>query len=481
MELQGGAGAWRSAYDTQRNEFQNVAGAVPTRITDDYGTTRERSLNLSAKFSGVAVSGARPQATAGAAAAGEAPGAGAGRAGQAGPPSPAPSAPAEHSLVGGLEVETIKRNETRIYTDQGAPVAGEFGDNFEASTLRLASYLQDEWNIDAHWAFHAGLRWEGIQTQGDAGDGTRPTNRSSVTTPLVHLLWKPDPRRRDQVRLSLTRSYRAPATQSLIARPSINARASAAICPDDPTQPGNLPTQPDTAGNPALEPERALGLDLAFERYIDGGGVLSANTFYRRVSDLMRRVTTLEAVSWSTCPRWVAREQNIGNATTMGLELEAKYRLDQLVSDATRVELRHNLAFYRSRVQGIAGPDNRLDQQSPITANIGADYRLRSLPLTLGGNLNVVPGYRTQLAGDRAVTVSSKRVFDAFALWTFSPEVALRLLASNLAPRDYTNRNEFDYDQPSATLPITTTPLRETAISRGPSYTNWQLRLELKL
>ena len=107
--------------------------------------------------------------------------------------------------------------------------------------------------------------------------------------------------------------------------------------------------------------------------------------------------------------------------------------------------MRHNVALYRSRVDGIPGPDNRLDQQARLTANLGADYRLRSLPLTLGGNVNWVPGYRTQLAADRAVTVNDKRVVDAFALWTFSPAVGLRLLASNLDARDSETVNEIDF------------------------------------
>lgn len=468
MELSGSGGMLRSAYDTLRTEFQGGLTA-PTRLADDYGTTRERSLNLAAKFSGVAVPGAAAAALGGE---GPLPRAG------AGPPA-APTS-AEHSLVGGVELETVRRDETRVYTDNGVVQAAEFGDTFAASTLRLAAYLQDEWKLDAHWAFHAGLRWEGMRTRGDAGDGTHPTNTSSVTTPLVHLLWKPEPTRRDQVRLSLTRSYRAPTTQSLIARPSINQRVPA-------TGPGagsNDPTSPDSAGNPALKPERAIGLDLAFERYLAGGGLLSANTFYRHVRDLMRRVTTLQTVSWSAFPRWVARQQNIGDAVTVGLELEAKYRLDQLVADAARVELRHNLAFYRSRVEGIPGPDNRLDEQARMSANFGADYRLRSLPLTLGGNLNLVPGYRTQLADDRAIIVSRKRVLDLFALWTFSPEVALRVLANNAAPRDYASTTEFDYDQPASTLPARVpagTPLRETAVTRGSSYLNVQVRLELKL
>ncbi len=79
-----------------------------------------------------------------------------------------------------------------------------------------------------------------------------------------------------------------------------------------------------------------------------------------------------------------------------------------------------------------------------------------------------------ELADDRAVTVGGKRVFDAFALWTFSPAVGLRLLANNLAPRDTTSGTEFDYSDAGV-------PLRETATSRGPSYTHWQLRLELRL
>jgi iron complex outermembrane receptor protein len=204
--------------------------------------------------------------------------------------------------------------------------------------------------------------------------------------------------------------------------------------------------------------------------------VLSANLFHRNITHLMRSVITLETVSWSPVPRWVSRQQNIGDAITQGVELEAKYRLDQLFADAPRVEMRHNLALFRSRVEGIPGPDNRLDQQAKLTANLGADYRLRGIPLTLGGNVNFVPGYRTQLAPDRAVTVNDKRVFDLFALWTFSPSVGLRVLASNLGPRDSESLTEFDYSAvPGGPV------LRESARGTSPSYTNWQLRLELKL
>jgi iron complex outermembrane receptor protein len=438
LELNANLGGWQSASDTLRKEF--LAGA-PARGTDDLAHSRERSLNLTAKLSGLAGGGG-----------------GGGEPGR------------EHSLVAGTEVEAVRRDETRTQSQDGVPLLADQGDTFEADTLRLAAYAQDEWNLNPNWALHAGLRWEGITTRGDVGDAAaaeaRPRNRSSVWTPLVHVLWKPDPKKRDQVRLSLTRSYRSPGTQQLIGRRSINSRF--------PIGAENEPTSPDAVGNPALKPELATGVDLAFERYLEGGGVLSANVFHRNISALIRNVVTRDAVAG--VPRWVSRPENIGDAVTGGVELEAKYRLDQVVEGAPRVEMRHNLALYRSRVQGIPGPDNRLDQQAQLTANVGADYRLRGLPLTLGGNVNWVPGYRTQLAVDRAVTVDDKRVLDAFVLWTITSAAGLRLLASNLDPHDSGTLSEVDYRTGPAD------PLRrESAFSIGASHVNWQLRLELKL
>ncbi len=437
LELDGGVGGWRSHNASTRLEYR-TGETTPLRRNDEENDSREDAGNLTLKLT---------QLVGGGVDGGDAAGGGPGR---------------EHQLVAGAEIEGVRRNEERVSLENGVPQLAEFGDQLQASTLRLAGYVQDEWSLDARWSVHAGLRWEGIQTEGDAGDGSHPVNRSNVWTPLVHLLWKPDPKARDQVRLSLTRSYRSPGSSQLIARPWVNRRFPA----DGP----NEPTHPDSAGNPWLQPELASGLDLAFERYLQGGGLLSANLFVRQLSGVIRNVVTLETVSYSPVPRWVSRPQNVGDASTQGLELEARFRLDQLIDDAARVELRGNLGLYRSSVEGIPGPDNRLDGQSPATLNLGADYRLRSLPLGVGGNFNWVPAYRTQLAADRAATVGRKIVHDAYALWTFSPAVGLRLLASNLVPRDYETSNQFD-----------AASLRETSRSVSPSYSQWQLRLELKL
>lgn len=377
----------------------------------------------------------------------------------------------EHSLVTGLEVESNRRNETATQLLNGESPLSDFDGNLSASSLRTAVYVQDEWTVNPHWAAHAGIRWEGIATTGTVSaistDAPSASNQSQVVTPLFHTVWRPDLASKDQVRLSLTRSYRSPNLQDLIARPSINGLYL--------NRGANTEVHADRAGNAYLQPELASGIDIAFEHYVPGGGLLSANVFYRRIENLMRSQTTLETVSWADVPRWVSRKQNIGNATTQGIELEAKFRLSEMFAGAPKIDVRSNLSLFRSRVQGITGPDNRLDQQPDGTANLGADYQMTSLPLKLGGNLNWTPQFTTRLGDDQTVYQSNKLVADAYALWTINPRYQLRVSVSNFAGRDYvTGGNLLSTNAQGQTL-------RETTQTIAPSFMGLQARLEIKL
>lgn len=352
-----------------------------------------------------------------------------------------------HNLVAGLEAERSRREESA--RRNGLAVVPD-ADTLVATVQRAALYGQDEWNITPTWAAHVGLRWEGIETRSDVpqdegGAMTAVLNRSSVFTPVLHAVWKLDEKKRDQVRLSLTRSYKAPTVQNLVARPRLADN--------------NSPTRPDRVGNPALRPELATGLDLAFERYLSGGGVLSANVFHRRIQGLIR--STVEEVDG----RFVSRPVNLGKAITQGVELEAKFRLPDLIERAPAVDLRANASVYRSKVAGVPGPDNRLDQQAEGTLNLGADYRVRGTPLALGGSFSFTPGYATQISDTQRVVQSRQRGVDAYAVWTFSPTVKLRVSGSNLAPVD---------EWTASTVGL------QTAQTVSTGFTNWQLRLELK-
>jgi iron complex outermembrane receptor protein len=227
----------------------------------------------------------------------------------------------------------------------------------------------------------------------------------------------------------VTRTYRSPTLGNLVSVPSLSSLY--------PASGPNTPTNADTVGNPDLKPELAWGVDMALEHYFEGGGLLSASVFRRSIDNLIRNVTLLETVNWSPVPRWVSRPRNIGQAISQGIELEAKLRLTELWAEAPKIDLRLNYSRYWSRVDGIPGPDNRLDQQPPWTANLGADYRFSALPLTLGGNLNLTPSFVVQQAVNQQYVQGRKRVADVYALWKFDSAMQLRVSASNLFGADY--------------------------------------------
>jgi iron complex outermembrane receptor protein len=350
-----------------------------------------------------------------------------------------------HQVVSGLELEGVRRvEEARGLLDDNA------GD-LTASTLRWAAYAQDEFKINRHWSAHTGLRYETITTEANATSGLK-SNTSSVWTPLLHALWKPDPAKRDQVRMSLTRSYRTPTLHNLMARPVSSGEVI------------SRPTRPDRIGNPDLRPELATGIDVAFERYLAGGGVLSANVFRREITDLIRYTVTQQN------GRFVSSPINIGDASTQGLELEAKFRLNQAFTDALPIDIRSNVSFFGSNVKQVPGPNNRLDQQPDMTANLGADYRIRGIPLTLGGNLNWNPDYDTRRTEQSMFYQGVKRVVDVYGLWRISPASAIRLTVSNLQPRDYVTASTFDNGT-----------FTEASRTTDRNWRNVQLRLEMKI
>lgn len=357
-----------------------------------------------------------------------------------------------HQVVSGLELEGVRRNEEAV-----AEVSDDAG-NLRARTERWAIYTQDEWTINPQWSAHAGIRYEHILTEGRNEEGDK-RNQSGVLTPLLHAVWKPVPESRDQVRMSLTKSYKTPTLFNLVARTALSREA-------------NSPTRPDRMGNPGLKPELANGIDIAVERYLAGGGVLSANIFRRNISDLIRYVTS-ERYDTVWAPgqrRFVSSPQNVGDAITQGLELEAKFGLNQVWPSALPIDVRSNLSFFNSRVLDVLGPNNRLDQQPSMTANLGADYRVRAIPLTVGGNVNFNPDYTTRRTQEQWAYQGAKRVVDVYGLWKFTPATALRVSVSNLTPRDYLTGTTYLGNGFS-----------ETSNTTARNWQNVQVRLEMKI
>jgi iron complex outermembrane receptor protein len=105
-----------------------------------------------------------------------------------------------------------------------------------------------------------------------------------------------------------------------------------------------------------------------------------------------------------------------------------------------------------------------------MTANLGADYRVRAIPLTLGGNVNMNPDYTTRRTEQQWAYQGSKRVVDVYGLWRFSPATALRVTVSNLTPREYLTGTTYIGNGFS-----------ETANTNTRNWQNVQVRLEMKI
>jgi outer membrane receptor protein involved in Fe transport len=347
----------------------------------------------------------------------------------------------EHSLALGWDAGVTRRDDLRIQRDADLPGSSPTNsdEGFNAKVTRLALYGQDEWNVTPTWSIYTGVRWEGLDTRADGDSIDAVQNRSSVFSPLMQTLIKL-PNKKDQIRLALTRTYKAPSTAALIPRKF--------------TSTNNSPTEPDRRGNPNLKPELALGLDASFEHYWGEGGLLSASASVRRIENYTHQGLFYED------DRWVSTAINDGRAETRGIELEAKFPASLLMDDAPKLDLRASISRNWSRVDAVPGPDNRLDQQVPLSATVGIDYKTPDGQLSTGSNFSFRNGGLARLSGTQGGYTSVRRDLDVYALWKLDQQNNLRFAVSNLLAQDYTT--ESLYNDGNGTLNRTTVANGET-------------------
>ncbi|KQV90134.1 TonB-dependent receptor [Massilia sp. Root351] len=323
-----------------------------------------------------------------------------------------------HSFGAGWDGSFTRRREARLQQDctpQGAPLY-TLDQDYTADVKRMALYAQDEWDVTPRLQAYLGLRWEGLDTGtvGRAMDKVR--SRSSVWSPVLQMLWRLPERERDQLRFALSRTYKAPLTRNLVPRRyTINN--------------GNGPTNPDVEGNPKLQPELAWGVDMGYESYFGKGGVASLSAYARRISDVTVQRLFQDGATW------VGTLANDGRAASQGIEFDAKFPLAALYAGAPGIDLRVNASRNWSRLDSVPGPHNRLAEQTPLTANLGLDYRVT--PAWSGGfNFNVQGGGPARITQALSSDTATARTLDLYALWKPGKTSQLRLSVANALHRD---------------------------------------------
>jgi len=287
-------------------------------------------------------------------------------------------------------------------------------ETFTARVARAAVYAQDEWTLSPQLSLYLGARWEGVRTRVGGNTFATARVRSSVLSPVLQTLWKLPGEKGDQLRLALSRTYKAPDLFALVPRRSAWENNSA--------------TEADYQGNPNLKPELAWGVDVGWERHWAEGALLSASASLRRIDNYIGNRIYFDGL------RWIFTPANTDRAELRSLELEAKFPLSAVMKDAPAFELRASVARHWSRVDSVPGPYNRMEQQTPLTANLGVDYQRGAW--SGGASLAHRRGGRVDPAADRSFYTHARTDLEAYAVWKFHAKHGLRLALTNLLGED---------------------------------------------
>jgi outer membrane receptor for ferrienterochelin and colicin len=323
-----------------------------------------------------------------------------------------------HALAVGWDASRAHRDDARRERDptQPALVIPHGDERYTGTVTRLALYAQDEWQVTPAWSAYLGTRWEGVRIRAAGAGFGSARSRASVFSPIVQTLYKLPGKRNDRVRLAVARTYKAPGMEALL--------------PHRYTTVNNSQVEPDVQGNPDLKPELALAIDAAYEREWAPGALFAVSASQRRIDDTTRNLVRFDAAGG----RWVSQPENVGSATTRTLQLETHFPVGRLA-------LRGDVARNWSHVDAVPGPDNRLDQQVPLSANLGADWQRDRF--SAGANFGFRQGGLVRVSANQTVYLHAQRDLDIYASWKLDAGSTLRVTAVNVLGSDFVNDSSY--------------------------------------
>ncbi|CAN7437613.1 TonB-dependent receptor [Pseudoduganella sp. LjRoot289] len=355
----------------------------------------------------------------------------------------------DHALATGWEASRQESEDANLRTEGilGAQPA-RIAEAFHPIVTKTAFFAQDEWNVTKQWSIYQGVRWESIRTD-SSGTGLQTTqSRNHVLSPVAQTLYKFPDKSGRQLRLALTRTFKAPATNQLSAR-----RYEADL---------NTRFNPDYSGNPDLRPELANGIDLTYEHFFAPGAVFSVGTSQRKIKDYIRSKLTQDGRGY-----WLIQPLNDGNAQTRTLDVELKFPLKAIMKDAPGFDFRASVNRNWSKVDSVPGPDNRLDQQVPLSAVLGADYREDKY--SAGASFSFRAGGPVRVSEQQSSRLQARRELEAYLLYKIRTGLQLRLAVNNALGQDNLSDSRYqDANGASQTW------------SRAPASARVQANLEMK-
>ena len=300
-------------------------------------------------------------------------------------------------------------------------------------------FIQDSAQLNKNVGGNVGIAFEKRNLRVREGDFWSESNYS-LLSPSANFTWRDDEDSKNQIRLGIARTFNAPFSDQLSVRPDINPLAP---CLDANLCGANSAEFADRVGNRALRPEKSLGLNFAIERYVADDTVLTFEVFARKITDVIGTDLVRLDVPWASAPRYVLRPENLGTAWTRGASVEVQILASDIWDNAPKIELQGALSVARSKISMVPGPDNRIADQSPWSAKLGAVYNFTTMPLKVNFDMNIVPSSWVRTSIARRIYQDRRLELSADGAWTFSPKTKLRLNISQLGASSISTQSDF--------------------------------------
>ncbi len=197
----------------------------------------------------------------------------------------------------------------------------------------------------------------------------------------------------------------------------------------------------DFVGDPNLDPEKAWGLDVGYERRMGRDGVFGVNVFYRDIKDLLEIYNTGVRGSADDPPSdiaWVFSARNTGDGKVYGIEFDLSTPLSFIGMDNTGVFV--NYSYLDSEVSDEFGK-RRFNSQAESVFNVGFIQDIPTFAASFGMTYRKQGEAYSRVVGEE-VTTTYGADLEAFIEKRIGKNTVIRLTGSNLL--DANKRETFN-------------------------------------
>lgn len=347
--------------------------------------------------------------------------------------------------------------------DSSASILGD-DNSIQQNSQRI--FIEDDWRLKKGLALNFGVSAEQQNYKLNETSSHKLAN-FRMWSPSLHLAQKFADNNKKQLRVSLARTFQTPYREQMILHPYINTFAA---CESNKLCGSNNPDTADSSGNPNLQPERAVGLNLSYTHGLGESSELALEIYTRAIDRKIGSELFLENVAWSSTQRYVIRPSNLGNAKIRGLNLSMRFSANDLWKAAPKLDVSGNIGFAHSELSSLPGPDNRLAGQTPWQAKLGIGYTSKDYPLKVNLDADWLPADWVRDNLSQRSYQSHKFNLNANTNWNINSDLSVSLIFTNLAAKNSQRIEEYQ-----------TTKAMLQQHTNNSSYRRIALRLNIKL